>query len=552
MESFAEDSVTPVTQPQNSDNSVVTFPKIPLYANDEKFGESDNTPVTQTSAGDKVAKVDPDEVAQFLNRPLVECEVEGLQGSAPNTEASDPRYSDAGNAQRLAEACGKDIVYVVEADEYFVWDDHRWARDIGNVQMLRMAKAVTEQMFEDAKTLPEEECSALRRFALKSQDSARMKAMVSLTKMYVRNVHYCEFDRNAMLFNAANGTIDLTSGKLIQPRRADLITVMSPVFFDPTAVFEPWDVYLMDWMQGDREKVKYLQRLCGYILTGMTVEEIMAIFHGTGRNGKTKFYKTIFNVLGDDCYAKAANFDSFVVTKGDPGMPNDVAGWRGKRLIVSSEGEKSKRLAEAKIKLLTGGDPVVGEFKYQEEFNYVPTYKIWLVTNYKPRIVGTDEAVWSRVHFVGWNRFYQSSERDPKLQEKLDSNLPAILNWMVQGCLEWQKQGLNPPASMVEDMDKYRKEQDTIGRFVEDEFIISDEHRTPKREAYNCYKRWAEDAGEHYVLTQAEFNEKMLERFQEGRSSGSRFWKGFRLKHEVDETIARLGTSYSELEKAIQ
>jgi hypothetical protein len=223
MESFAENSVTPVTQAQNSDNSVVTFPKIPLYANDEKFGESDNTLVTQTSAGDKVVKVDPAEVAEFLNRPLAECEVEGLQGSATNTEASDPRYSDAGNAQRLAQACGKDIVYVVEADEYFVWDDHRWARDIGNVQMLRMVKAVTEQMFEDAKTLPEEECSALRRFALKSQDSARMKAMVSLTKMYVRNVHYREFDQNAMLFNAANGTIDLTSGKLIQPRRADLI-----------------------------------------------------------------------------------------------------------------------------------------------------------------------------------------------------------------------------------------------------------------------------------------------------------------------------------------
>jgi len=223
--------------------------------------------------------------------------------------------------------------------------------------------------------------------------------------------------------------------------------------------------------------------------------------------------------------------------KGDPGMPNDVAGWRGKRLIVASEGEKSKRLAEAKIKLLTGGDPVVGEFKYQEEFNYVPTYKIWLVTNYKPRIVGTDEAVWSRVHFVGWNRFYEPWERDPKLQEKLDANLRAILNWMVQGCLEWQKQGLNPPASMVEDMDKYRKEQDTIGRFVDDEFILGDEYRTPKREAYDCYKRWSEDVGEHYVLTQAEFNEKMLERFQEGRSSGSRFWKGFRLKHEIDETI---------------
>ena len=514
MENFTDNSVIPVTNAQNSDNSVVISPKVLLYAISEKFEENDDTPVT--------------------------------------SPASDPRYSDAGNAERLAQMCGKDILYVVEAKEYYVWDETRWCRDAGDVMMLRFAKAVTEQMFEEANSLPEDQRTALRRFALKSQDSGRLKAMVGLAKMYVRNVQYTEFDKNPMLLNVLNGTLDLTTANLLKQRRGDLITIKAPVKFDPEDKFPEWDDILMDWMQGDREKVKYLQRMAGYAMTGLTDEEVLDILWGPGRNGKTKFYKTIYNVLGDDCYAKAANFDSFVVTKGDAGMPNDIAGWRGKRLIVASEGEHCKRLAEAKLKLVTGGDPVVGEFKFQEEFTYDPTYKIWLVSNPKPRIVGTDNAIWSRVHFVSWNRFYAEHERDPKLQDKLNAHLSAILNWMLEGCLEWQKQGLNPPASMREDMAQYRKNQDTIGRFVDDEFVLGSEHQSPKRATYLCYKGWAEDVGEHYILTQAEFNEKMLERFQEGRTSGSRFWKGFRLKHDIDEIITDTGTSYADLEKAIQ
>lgn len=174
----------------------------------------------------------------------------------------------------------------------------------------------------------------------------------------------------------------------------------------------------------------------------------MPILWGSGRNGKTKFYVTIYNVLGDGEYAKAANFDSFVVKKGDEGMPNDIAGWCGMRLIVAAEGEHSKRLAEAKLKLCIGRDPVVGEFKYQEEFTYLPTYKVWLVTNPKPRIVGTTEAIWDKIHFVAWNRYFRPEERDTQLQEKLNAQASGILNWLIEGCLEWQKQGLALPASM--------------------------------------------------------------------------------------------------------
>jgi putative DNA primase/helicase len=455
--------------------------------------------------------------------------------STCDTHGEQIRYSDAGNALRLAKTCGEDIVYCVQADEYYIWDGTRWVRDLNSVNMLRMAKAVTEDMFEEAKLLGDEEARSLRSHALKSQSASRLAAMVTLGKLHVRNVNRGDFDRDPWLFNCANGTIDLRAGKLRPHDRNDLMSKKAPVIYDAVADCPLWKKCLSDWMLGDAEKAAYLQRQAGYAMTGCTNEEVMPILWGAGRNGKTKFYVTIYNVLGDGEYAKAANFDSFVVKKGDEGMPNDIAGWCGMRMIVAAEGEHSKRLAEAKLKLCIGRDPVVGEFKYQEEFTYIPTYKVWLVTNPKPRIVGTTEAIWDKIHFVAWKRYYRPEERDTRLQEKLDAEGSGVLNWMIEGCLQWQKIGLDLPASMRDDTQAYRHEQDVVGRFIDEESVVGEEFTSPKHLTYLCFKEWAEEAGEHYTMTQMEFNEKMLSKFEDGRSKGGRFWKGFKLKRREGE-----------------
>lgn len=472
-----------------------------------------------------------------------------------NTADTQARYSDAGNAIRLAKMCGNDILYCRQADEYYVWDGTRWIRDLNNVFMLRMAKAVTEAMFEEAKSLGDEEAKALRAHALKSQYASRLTAMVSLAKLNVRNVNRGDFDKDPWLLNVLNGTVDLKMGTCRPQHRDDLISKIAPVKFDPTADCPLWKKCLRDWMVSDQAKVDYLQRQGGYVLTGCTNEETMPILWGAGRNGKTKFYATIYNILGDGEYAKAANFDSFVVKKGDEGMPNDIAGWCGMRLIVAAEGEHSKRLAEAKLKLCIGRDPVVGEFKYQEEFSYVPTFKVWLITNPKPRIVGTGDAIWERIHFVAWKRFFREEERDQHLQEKLDAEASGILNWLIAGCLQWQEMGLALPESMREDTRNYRHEQDVVGRFIDEEGVLGEEFTSGKKITYMYFKEWAEDAGEHYTMTQVEFNEKMLYKFAEGRSKNGRFWKGFKLKRQESEfeaTLAARGLTPEAVEDAIQ
>jgi P4 family phage/plasmid primase-like protien len=455
--------------------------------------------------------------------------------STPDTADDPERYSDAGNAMRLAKLYGQDIVYCRQSDEYYVWDGTRWMRDLNNVQMLKMAKTVTEEMFSEAESCDEAEKSALRKHALNSQSVARLSGMVNLAKIYVRNVNRGDFDKDPWVLNCLSGTIELKTGACREHRREDLISKMAPVRYDPAADCPLWKKCLNEWMLGAAEKIAYLQRQSGYTITACTNEEVMPILWGPGRNGKSKFYVTIYNVLGDGEYAKAANFDSFVIKQGDEGMPNDIAGWCGMRLIVASEGEHSKRLAEAKLKRCIGRDPVVGEFKYQEEFTYLPTYKVWLVTNPKPRIVGTTEAIWDKIHFVAWRRYFRPEERDPELQEKLNAEASGVLNWLIEGCLEWQKKGLALPDSMREDTEGYRREQDVVGRFVEDECVVGEEFTSPKKLTYTAFKEWAEDAGEHYTMTQVEFNEKMLCKFDEGRSNAGRYWKGFRSKREQSE-----------------
>jgi putative DNA primase/helicase len=475
--------------------------------------------------------------------------------STSDTTSDSVRHSDVGNAMRLAKLCGEDIIYCRQSDEYYVWDGTRWMRDLNNVDMLRLAKAVTEEMFQEAESLGEDAKKALRSHALKSQSVARLSGMVNLAKIHVRNVNRGDFDKDPWVFNCATGTIDLRTGKCVPHDRKDLISKLAPVKYDPAVDCPLWKKCLTDWMLGDEQKVGYLQRQAGYTLTGCTNEEVMPIFWGAGRNGKTKCYVTIYNVLGDGEYAKAANFDSFVVKKGDEGMPNDIAGWCGMRLIVAAEGEHSKRLAEAKLKLCIGRDPVVGEFKYQEEFTYVPTYKVWLVTNPKPRIVGTTEAIWDKIHFVAWNRYYRPEERDTELQEKLNAEASGILNWMIEGCLQWQKKGLALPASMREDTEAYRREQDVVGRFIDEEGVVGEEYTSPKNLTYQCFKEWAEDAGEHYTMTQVEFNEKMLSKFAEGRSKSGRFWRGFKLKRresDFETSLAERGLTQESLKKSIQ
>lgn len=445
--------------------------------------------------------------------------------------------SDKGNAELLARYFGHDILFVPEAGKaggYYVWTGTHWEHDKGNAAMYRMAEQITRILLVHASqqaTADEREDWAS--YAVSCGNAGKLKNMIELVRTHIRTVHKSEFNNQRMLLNLKDGTVDLTTGDIRPHDRNNLLTKCQSIPWNPAAECKRWLQFLNEVFEGNQEVIDFIRRAVGYTLTGLTREEVIFIGWGTGRNGKGKFTDTLIALMGD--YARPAKFDMFVAKKGDEGKANDVAELFGARFVPASEGEQSKRLAEAKIKNMVSGDPVEGEKKYQDSFTYYPEYKIWLFTNYKPRIVGTDEGIWDKVIFIPFKRYFAPEERDHRLLETLKAELPGILQWAINGCLEWQQRGLDVPECLKQATEDYRREQNVLGHFVEDELIENGKLKAACGQMYEHYKSWADKNGE-YQMTATEFKERMAQRYGEPkRTSAGKFWMGVGIKQLLSE-----------------
>jgi putative DNA primase/helicase len=302
-----------------------------------------------------------------------------------------------------------------------------------------------------------------------------------------------DFDADPWLFNVKNGTIDLRTGELAPHDRKNLITKIAPIAFDPRATCPRWERFLLEVMDGDQEMVDYLQRAIGYSLTGNTREQCFFVLHGFGRNGKSVFTNVLMEILGT--YAKETQAETLMMRRQENGISNDVADLAGARFISANETEDGQRLAEAKVKGLTGGDRVKARFLHREFFEFMPSFKLWLRTNHKPTIRGTDDGIWRRIKLIPFTVSFEGKD-DKTLADKLTAELPGILAWAVRGCLAWQNLGnLGEPESVKIATQEYRIDSDVVGRFTATlsptEYVAG--------ELYQSFKDWCEENGEKDV-----------------------------------------------------
>jgi putative DNA primase/helicase len=238
-----------------------------------------------------------------------------------------------------------------------------------------------------------------------------------------------------------------------------------------------------------------MQRLCGYFLTGRTDEDVFVIAHGDGANGKTTLVETIKDVMGD--YAHTTDPELLLQSNRNPGP--ELMQLFGKRLAASEETNQGRKLNEAMVKNVTGGGVVHGRGLYERPWDFMPTHKLLLDTNHKPKIDGTDEGIRRRIHLIPFYRTFQKPEQDPRLQEKLAIEQSGILNWMLQGCADWQAlEGLYPPPSVVDATNEYLEENDEMRRFIRDRGNVGDafkDARTPSGDLYREYQLWAGEEG---------------------------------------------------------
>ena len=282
-------------------------------------------------------------------------------------------------------------------------------------------------------------------------------------------------------------------------------------------------------MDGNEQLIDFLQRAVGYALTGETSEQCLFIFWGGGANGKSTFLQAMSHVLGD--YSMSTPTETLLV-KRRGAIPNDVARLKGARFVVACEADAENRLAESLIKQMTGGDTISARFLHQEWFDFEPTHKVFFGTNHKPVIKGTDYAIWRRIRLVPFEITIPEDERDKSLPEKLKAEAAGILAWAVQGCLNWQQNGLGAPEEVKAATDSYREEMDMLGEFLKDRCRQSQlMARVSSKDLYEAYTAWCQDNGQEPVGQRAfvsALKEKGFKRSRIG-NGGVRGWIGVEL-----------------------
>jgi putative DNA primase/helicase len=417
---------------------------------------------------------------------------------------SDPKMlSDVGNGARMAGMFGNFIRYCKDNGLWYIWTGRRWKAD-HTMFVYKLAKRVVKSIRDEAYALPEEDVEqgekSMRDILLgwhaTSMKKERLIAMVwcALSEGNI-SVQAKDFDKNHDLLNFLNGTLDLRTMTFRKHRQSDLITKVIPYNLDPMATCPKWEEFMSDIMSGDADDVDFLQRFGGYSLCGDISEQCFIILWGDGSNGKSTFVGTIRKIEGQ--YTAQATFDTFTDDKNKP-IRNDLAALKGVRLVAASESEKGTKLSEAVIKHLTGGEEVTCRFLNHEFFSYLPTYKIWLSTNHKPRIRGVDDGIWRRVRLVEFKAKFKKElgNINERLQDELMAEAPGIINWLIAGYLKWKATGLPLPENVKNATANYRSEQDTLALFLEDACEVAPTLFTHSQSTYLAYKRWAEEQGE--------------------------------------------------------
>jgi putative DNA primase/helicase len=301
-----------------------------------------------------------------------------------------------------------------------------------------------------------------------------------------------ELDPDPWALNCENGTVDLQTGQLREHDRADLITKLVPVAYDPEAEAPRFEKYLKEVLLQDRV-VGFVRRYAGYSLTGNTRERIFAILHGSGKNGKTTLVDLLQDVAGD--YATTTDPET-ILAKRHQGVGNDVAALKGARFVASAEVERGRALAESKIKALTGSDTISARFLYAEPFTFKPEFKLWLSTNNKPEVGGTDDAIWDRIRLIPFTERFDGDRQDPELPDKLREERPGVLAWMVRGCLEWQRDGLGEPEEVRDATEAYRAEMDVLADFIGDRCVEHPDAWCRFSDLFEEYEEWCRESGE--------------------------------------------------------
>ena len=414
-------------------------------------------------------------------------------------EASEvyPR-NDIGVARLFFDLHSAVICYVMEAKSWYTYTGKRWKKDEGGLKVMEFCKGFAQSLALYAETLDDgsEESKSFTKYTAGVEPRRKREGLLSDARSIApRSLN--TFDRNRLLFNCQNGTLNLNEMVLRPHTPADYLTKISSAEYQTGAACERWNGFINEVMCGDTDTAQFLQKAFGYCLSGETALECFFILYGsTTRNGKTTLSETVAHVLGD--YAKTIQPQTLARRPNDGAAPSpDTARLKGARLVNVPEPEKGLELNIALVKQLTGGDTYTGRFLNENPIEFKPEFKIFINTNHLPRTA--DDIVFSseRVKLIPFERHFTPEEQDNGLKNlfREPANMSGILNWLIEGYRLLMADGLSIPVKVNAAISEYRQEADIIGSFLCDCTAEQDGSRVPASELYTAYTQWAKDNG---------------------------------------------------------
>jgi putative DNA primase/helicase len=487
------------------------------------------------------------EVNAGWTKPLSPDEVERIVDSAskyePNPELAKQLRNDDGNAERLILRYGGMFRFCEDWNQWLIWDGRRYETG-GPGRVYRWAQLTMRETREVAVALKDEK---FIEFANKSLAFSKIKYMVDSAK--VKDGVYVtpeELDANPALFNVLNGTLNLDTLEFTEGHDPDrLLTKVANVKYDPNATAPRWEQFLNEVFEGRADEIAYVQALLGYMLTADTSEQKIWIAVGLGANGKSTLFDRFRELVGD--YGAATKFDMFG-GESENAKNEDLFPLRGVRAVIAAESETTQRLAEARVKWVTGGSPIRCRPNYAVLWTeYEPQFKIVLHTNHKPNIRGMDVGIWRRIVLIPMTASFLGRE-DAQLRDKLRAEFPGILNWLLDGLRMWRatmeatggKTGLIAPPRFEAAKQDYKVESDVVGQWLDARCITKEDDGNPivavefAKYIYADFRQWCKDElgmEDRYIISSKAMFQQLTERGfdKDLKSAGTRFF-GIRLK----------------------
>lgn len=445
--------------------------------------------------------------------------------------------TEFGLADRMADHFGDQLRYCPETDGWMAYRNGVWvaaskrAGEWAAQMMIRRLPYTEANSYDDATEVAPDgtELPSLRDNFLdwvgKQQTRKAVSAASNLgAALPLMQMSQHTFDSEPLLANTRNGVVDLSTGELHSHDPEQRMTLQCAASYYPGEPAPKFQAFLRQ-VQPDPEMRGYLQRVAGYIATGLTTEQAFFLLHGRGANGKSVWQGVVAAVLGT--YAQTMPVETLTASAIDGRVPNDVARMAGKRFLQTSETKAGKALDEQKLKQLTGGDSVTARYMRGEWFDFRPVGKLMLTTNHLPRL-SDDSATWRRIHLIPWPVIIDEDKRDGYLQDTLireESN--GILAWIIEGALAWHEEGLSPPRVVKEALAQYQQEEDIVAQFVTECLdVVPPVRGVIGRDVSTIWHAWAEWARRegHPVTGQRWLTTRLKKVYEYDRAGG---WAGF-------------------------